>query len=31
MSFLLDTCVVSEYSKPVPSVKVIEWIDRQAD
>ena len=31
MSFLLDTCVVSEYSKPLPAAKVLEWIDEQAD
>ena len=31
MSFLLDTCVVSEYSKPVPSAKVLQWIDGQPD
>lgn len=31
MSFLLDTCVVSEYSKSSPSPKVLQWIDEQPD
>lgn len=31
MSFLLDACVVSEYSKPTPSPKVLQWIDEQSD
>lgn len=31
MSFLLDTCVVSEYSKPAPSAKVLRWIEEQPD
>jgi len=31
MSFLLDTCVVSEYSKSAPSSKVLQWIDEQPD
>lgn len=31
MSYLLDTCVVSEYSKPLPTAKVLEWIEQQTD
>jgi len=31
MSFLLDTCVVSEFSKPAPSAKVLRWVDEQPD
>ncbi len=31
MSFLLDTCVVSEYSKHAPSAKVLHWVDQQPD
>ena len=31
MSFLLDTCVVSESTKPLPSDKVLQWLDSQND
>lgn len=31
MKHLLDTCVVAEYKKPVPSAKVIEWLDLQIE
>lgn len=27
MSFLLDTCVISEYTRRNPDLKVIRWID----
>jgi toxin FitB len=27
MSFLLDTCVISEYTRRNPELKVIHWID----
>ena len=29
MSWLLDTCALSEYTKKVPSSKVIAWLDDQ--
>ncbi|MEX2132387.1 MAG: type II toxin-antitoxin system VapC family toxin [Pseudohongiellaceae bacterium] len=29
MSWLLDTCALSEYTKKVPSPKVISWLDDQ--
>lgn len=29
MSWLLDTCVVSEYAKKAPSTSVINWLDEQ--
>ena len=29
MSYLLDTCVLAEYTKPIPDTNVLEWIDRQ--
>lgn len=29
MSWLLDTCVLSEYVKKTPSPKVIRWLDEQ--
>ena len=29
MSWLLDTCVISEYAKKSPTPKVIEWLDEQ--
>ncbi|NHQ61005.1 type II toxin-antitoxin system VapC family toxin [Chlorobium sp. BLA1] len=28
MKYLLDTCVISELVRPLPSPKVMEWIDR---
>lgn len=31
MNYLLDTCVLSEYKKPVPSAKVLAWLDAQTD
>jgi len=29
VSWLLDTCVLSEYAKKVPATKVIAWLDEQ--
>lgn len=29
MSWLLDTCALSEYAKKVPAPKVIAWLDEQ--
>lgn len=29
MSWLLDTCVLSEYARRAPDPKVIEWLDAQ--
>lgn len=29
MSWLLDTCVLSEYAKKAPTTKVIDWLDEQ--
>lgn len=29
MSWLLDTCVLSEYVKKAPDLKVIQWLDEQ--
>jgi len=29
MSWLLDTCTVSEYAKKAPAQKVINWLDEQ--
>ena len=29
MSWLLDTCALSEYAKKAPSAAVIEWLDEQ--
>lgn len=31
MNHLLDTCVVAEYKKPAPAVKVVEWLDAQIE
>ena len=31
MSYLLDTCVIAEYQKPMPDVKVIQWLDSQTE
>ncbi len=31
MSWLLDSCALSEYTKKVPSPKVIAWLDDQAE
>lgn len=29
MSWLLDTCAVSEYAKKIPAQNVIDWLDKQ--
>ncbi len=29
MSWLLDTCAISEYAKKTPATKVISWLDEQ--
>ena len=29
MSWLLDTCILSEYAKKTPATKVIGWLDEQ--
>ena len=31
MNYLLDTCVLSEFKKPVPSAQVLAWLDAQTD
>ena len=31
MSWLLDTCVLSEYTRPAPSPTVIQWLDAQQE
>lgn len=31
MKYLLDTCVIAEYKKPVPDRKVIGWLDAQIE
>jgi len=31
MKFLLDTCVISEALRPRPSVKVIQWIEKEEE
>ncbi len=31
MSWLLDTCVLSEYARKAPSAKVISWLDKQLE
>lgn len=31
MKHLLDTCVIAEYQKPAPEIKVIEWLDNQIE
>ena len=31
MSWLLDTCALSEYTKKAPAPKVIAWLDEQAE
>lgn len=31
MSFLLDTCVISESTKPNPSAKVLHWLESRND
>lgn len=31
MSHLIDTCVFSEYKKPVPETKVLDWLAAQPD
>jgi toxin FitB len=27
MNYLLDTCVISEYTRRVPNLKIIHWVD----
>ena len=29
MSYLLDTCVLSEFARPQPDVRVVEWLQAQ--
>lgn len=31
MSFILDTCVISELAKPRPNRRVVAWVDRQVE
>lgn len=31
MNYLLDTCVLSEYVKKKPNIKVIQWLDEQEE
>jgi predicted nucleic acid-binding protein len=31
VSYLLDTCVISEFAKPDPEPKVLQWLDEQAE
>jgi predicted nucleic acid-binding protein len=31
MSWLLDTCVLSEYAKKAPATEVIAWLDEQSE
>lgn len=31
MSWLLDTCALSEYAKKAPAPRVIDWLDEQAE
>jgi len=31
MSYLIDTCVFSEYKKPVPEMRVLDWLADQPD
>ncbi len=31
MSWLLDTCVLSEYARKAPAPQVISWLDEQAE
>ena len=31
MSFLLDTCIFSEFRKPTPEPKVVEWLSGQLE
>ena len=31
MKNLLDTCVIAEYQKPAPDIKVIEWLAAQIE
>lgn len=31
MKHLLDTCVIAEYQKPAPEIKVIEWLNNQIE
>lgn len=31
MNYLLDTCLISEFKKPQPSPKVVEWLSGQIE
>ena len=31
MSYLLDTCVISEFARPAPSPGIVRWLDAQAE
>lgn len=31
MSFLLDTCVISEFAKPKPNGRIVAWLKRQPE
>ncbi len=31
MSYLIDTCIFSEYKKPVPEARVLDWVADQDD
>jgi len=31
IKYLLDTCVVSEYIRPLPEMRVIQWLDLQPE
>lgn len=31
MKSLLDTCVIAEYQKPAPEIKVIDWLSSQIE
>ncbi|MEW6754441.1 MAG: type II toxin-antitoxin system VapC family toxin [Candidatus Latescibacterota bacterium] len=31
MSYLLDTCVVSEFARPAPDQRVLQWVGAQAE
>lgn len=31
MSYLLDTCVISELAKPSPAAPVLEWLEREPE
>ncbi len=31
MNYLLDTCVISEYTRQKPNPKIIQWVDKRAE